>query len=194
MSVEEETRIKRYEPAAGALERHRPLPPAAFDTVEMEPAPDLLAYWRVVRKRRWTILTIFFVLFTVVLLGTLKQKPMYRARALLEIEKENPNILSVQELFELETVSDTYLETQYKILKSNTLARRVIELTGSQSKIVYLAYDEAYEEGFEDMARRLPDTTKARRAVGFTATMTLKDILLSVIEYYRKVPALTSQP
>jgi len=74
------------------------------------------------------------------------------------------------------------------------LARRVIELTGSGSKIIYLAYDEAYEEGFEDMARRLPDTTKAKRTVGFTPTMTLKDILLSVIEYYRKVPIMTSQP
>ena len=74
------------------------------------------------------------------------------------------------------------------------LARRVIELTKSGSKIVYLPYDEAYEEGFEDMARRLPDTTKAKRTVGFTATMTLKDILLSVIEYYRKIPIMTSQP
>lgn len=125
--MDEENKIERYEPAARALEPRRPTLPAHYQTVEMEEAPDLLAYWRVIRKRRWTILTIFSVLFTVVLIGTLKQKPIYRATALLEIQKENPNILSVQELFELETVSDTYLETQYKVLASDSLARRVID-------------------------------------------------------------------
>lgn len=125
--MDEEDKIERYEPAVRALERRRPALPAPYETVEMEEAPDLLAYWRVIRKRRWTVLTIFFVLFTVVVIGTLKQKPIYRTRALLEIEKENPNILTVQELFELETVSDTYLETQYKVLASDSLARRVID-------------------------------------------------------------------
>jgi len=125
--VDPENKIQIYEPAPGTLERVRPASLLRPETVEMRESPDLLAYWRVIRKRRWTILTVFFVLFTVVLLGTLKQKPTYRARALLEIEKENPNILTVQELFALETVSDTYLETQYKILRSETLARRVID-------------------------------------------------------------------
>ncbi len=124
--MEDENKIKVYEPPAGALERRRSALPALPETVEMEETPDLLAYLRVIRKRRWTILTIFFVLFAVVLIGTLKQKPIYRAKALLEIQKENPNILTAQELFALETVSDTYLETQYKVLKSDALARRVI--------------------------------------------------------------------
>lgn len=132
MSVDPENQIKRYEPAERSLERARPIPPVRGETLEMEESPDLLAYWRLLRKRRWTILSVFFVLFTVVLLGTLKQKPVYRAQAMLEIEKENPNILSVQELFQLETVSDTYLETQYKILQSDTLARRVIDQLGLQ--------------------------------------------------------------
>jgi len=96
----------------------------------MEESPDLLAYLRVIRKRRWMILTIFFVVFTLVLIGTLSQTPIYRARTLLEIQKENPNILSVQELFELEAVSDTYLETQFKILQSDSLARRVVDQLG----------------------------------------------------------------
>jgi len=46
---------------------------------------------------------------------------------LLEIQKENANIPTVQELFQLENVSDNYLETQYKVLQSETLARRVID-------------------------------------------------------------------
>ncbi len=66
------------------------------------------------------------------------------------------------------------------------LARRVIALTASRSTVSYLPYDQAYEEGFEDMARRVPDTQKAHRAVGFAPTTRLNDILQDVIEYYKK--------
>ena len=65
------------------------------------------------------------------------------------------------------------------------LAKRVVELTGSPSTTSYIPYSEAYEEGFEDMARRVPDIHKANRFVGFTPTMNLRDILQSVIAYYR---------
>ena len=65
------------------------------------------------------------------------------------------------------------------------LAERVKELTGSKSEIIFLPYDEAYEEGFEDMPRRVPDTSKISRAVGFRATMTLDGILQSVIDHQR---------
>jgi UDP-glucose 4-epimerase len=64
------------------------------------------------------------------------------------------------------------------------LARRVKELTGSKSEIVTVPYDEAYEEGFEDMPRRVPDITKIGALVGFRPTFTLDQILQSVIEYY----------
>ena len=64
------------------------------------------------------------------------------------------------------------------------LARRVRELAGSDSEIVTVAYDEAYEEGFEDMPRRVPDTSKVSALVGFRPTVTLDQILQSVIEYY----------
>jgi len=64
------------------------------------------------------------------------------------------------------------------------LARRVKELTGSSSEIVTVPYDEAYEEGFEDMPRRVPDTSKVRALVGFRPTIKLDDILRSVVEYY----------
>ncbi|HZT57090.1 MAG TPA: GDP-mannose 4,6-dehydratase [Pyrinomonadaceae bacterium] len=64
------------------------------------------------------------------------------------------------------------------------LARRVRELTGSDSEIVTVPYDEAYEEGFEDMPRRVPDITKVNKLVGFRPTVTLDEVLQSVIEYY----------
>lgn len=66
------------------------------------------------------------------------------------------------------------------------LAKKVIDLTGSSSKLTYIPYDKAYEEGFEDMARRVPDTSKARKFIGFAPTKSLKEILVSVIEHRRK--------
>jgi exopolysaccharide transport family protein len=80
-----------------------------------------------VRKRLSTILIVFFLVFAAITIATLKQKPTYRAQVMLEIQKENPDIPTIQELYELESVSDTYLRTQYNILASESLARRVTD-------------------------------------------------------------------
>ncbi len=122
-------KMEVFKPGETPLESRRGAHVSAH-IVEIEKAPDLLAYWKVIRKRRRTVLTAFTVLFGVVLVGTLKQKPIYRAKALLEIEKENPNLITPQELFQLEEVSDAYLETEYKVLSSEDLAERVITQLG----------------------------------------------------------------
>jgi len=64
------------------------------------------------------------------------------------------------------------------------LARKVKELTNSESEIAYVPYDEAYEEGFEDMPRRIPDISKVNALVGFRPEMTLEGILKSVIDFH----------
>ncbi len=63
------------------------------------------------------------------------------------------------------------------------LAERVRVLTGSRSPIVFVPYDEAYEAGFEDMPRRVPDITKIRALVGFEPAVPLDEILRRVIAY-----------
>jgi UDP-glucose 4-epimerase len=65
------------------------------------------------------------------------------------------------------------------------LAQRVISLAGSDSKLRYVPYEEAYEEGFEDMQRRVPDTTRARELIGFEPTADLDEIIQMVIDYQR---------
>ena len=62
------------------------------------------------------------------------------------------------------------------------LAERVIELAGSQSSLEFLPYDVAYEAGFEDMERRVPNTDRARQLVGFKPSTSLDDIIRSVIQ------------
>ncbi len=64
------------------------------------------------------------------------------------------------------------------------LAKRIKELTGSNSEIALVPYDEAYEEGFEDMPRRVPDISKINKLVGFRPDRSLEEILKSVIEFH----------
>lgn len=65
------------------------------------------------------------------------------------------------------------------------LAERVKAATGSASDIVLVPYDEAYDAGFEDMPRRVPDLTKIHDLVGYAPTVTLDRILERVIAYTR---------
>ena len=67
------------------------------------------------------------------------------------------------------------------------LAEQIKQLTESNSRIVYVPYDKAYEEGFEDMPRRVPDITKINSFVGFTPEMTLDGILKSIISFHSGV-------
>ncbi len=65
------------------------------------------------------------------------------------------------------------------------LAERVRSLAGSNSPIRLIPYDQAYESGFEDMPRRLPDLTKVRGLIGYEPRHTLDSILNDVIEFMR---------
>jgi UDP-glucose 4-epimerase len=65
------------------------------------------------------------------------------------------------------------------------LAERVRSLAGSTSSIRLVPYDEAYESGFEDMPRRLPDLSKIESMIGYRPRFSLDDILVHVIEYFR---------
>lgn len=67
------------------------------------------------------------------------------------------------------------------------LAARVIQRSQSQSEIHYIPYEQAYGvgSGYEDMRRRVPDLSKAGRLIGYQPTVSLDEIIDSVIEYYR---------
>jgi UDP-glucose 4-epimerase len=65
------------------------------------------------------------------------------------------------------------------------LAERVVELADSESQLEYVPYDAAYEEGFEDMERRVPNTNRAKQLVGFESSVNLDEIIRSVIEDLR---------
>ncbi|HSF30918.1 MAG TPA: GDP-mannose 4,6-dehydratase [Candidatus Tectomicrobia bacterium] len=77
------------------------------------------------------------------------------------------------------------------------LAALVKTMTDSASEIVFIPYEQAYESGFEDMARRLPDLTKIERIIGYRPTLDLPRMLEWLIAYYRlelDQPAVTQRP
>ena len=69
-----------------------------------------------------------------------------------------------------------------------TLAERVRALSGSQSEIVCVPYEQAYGEGFEDMPRRVPDISKIGSLIGYRPTRSLDQILESVIAFFGDSP------
>jgi UDP-glucose 4-epimerase len=64
------------------------------------------------------------------------------------------------------------------------LAQKIKAMTSSQSRIVFIPYEKAYEEGFEDMMRRVPDITKINRLNGYAPAATLDEMLLDTIRYH----------
>jgi len=71
-------------------------------------------------------------------------------------------------------------------LSMNQLAERVIAMTGSSSRVVHIPYDEAYEEGFEDMERRVPDIAKIGALTAWAPTRDLDTILGDMIAFHRE--------
>jgi len=67
------------------------------------------------------------------------------------------------------------------------LAERVKKMTGSSSDIVKVPYEKAYEAGFEDMPRRVPDISRIRALIGYEPTVELDETLARVIEHFRQL-------
>jgi len=67
------------------------------------------------------------------------------------------------------------------------LAAKVKKMTGSSSEIVTIPYEKAYEAGFEDMPRRVPDIARIRALVSYEPTVELDETLTRVIEYFRQL-------
>ncbi|OEU80363.1 MAG: hypothetical protein BA865_11555 [Desulfobacterales bacterium S5133MH4] len=87
---------------------------------------DLRDYLRVVLKRRWTIITVFAIIVITVAIHSFTATPIYEAATRLVIEKENPNVVSIEEVMAVDSSGTDYYQTQYKIIESRTVAREVI--------------------------------------------------------------------
>jgi len=87
---------------------------------------DLRDYLRVFLKRRWTVITVFAVTVLTVAIHAFTATPIYQATTRLIIDKENPNVVSIQEVMAVDASGTDYYQTQYKIIESRSVAREVI--------------------------------------------------------------------
>ncbi|MBN2106022.1 MAG: polysaccharide biosynthesis tyrosine autokinase [Deltaproteobacteria bacterium] len=100
------------------------------DLIDPEQSIDLRDYMRVVLKHRRMAVAIFSVIFFFALFVNFTATPMYQARATLIIEKDSPNTLNFNEYIFSDPFSVEWYQTQYKILESRVLARKVIDRLG----------------------------------------------------------------
>ncbi len=91
---------------------------------------DLRSYLRVLSKRKGIIITAFCLILLIVTVQTFSETPIYRATARMVIEKENPNLVSIQEVMAVDSTGNDYYQTQYKIIESRAVARDVIQRLG----------------------------------------------------------------
>jgi UDP-glucose 4-epimerase len=84
-----------------------------------------------------------------------------------------------------DAVGEVYNIGSSKEVTIAELAEKTRKMTRSSSRIVYIPYDIAYEEGFEDMMRRVPDITKINKLTGYAPKIALKEILSSIIAHHR---------
>jgi exopolysaccharide transport family protein len=83
-------------------------------------------YLRVILKHRWTVITVFAVIVIMVTIHAFTATPIYEAHARLVIEKENPKVVSIQEVMAVDASGTDYYQTQYKIIESRAVARDVL--------------------------------------------------------------------
>jgi UDP-glucose 4-epimerase len=83
------------------------------------------------------------------------------------------------------TVGEVYNVGSSEEISIANLARKVKELTGSDADLETIPYERAYEQGFEDMFRRVPNISKIQRAIGWNPERPLRQILEDVITYER---------
>lgn len=94
-------------------------------------------------------------------------------KALIKLVEE-PN--AIGEVFNIGSQEEVSIEQ---------LAKEIIKITKGKSKIQHIPYEKAYEEGFEDMQRRVPDTSKINQLIGFKPTYNLTEIIKDIVTHLK---------
>src|ERR1700686_2973938 len=121
---------------------HRYPPDNGYRPTEQHP---LLSYWRVLKKRKWTIVGTFAIIFVLAVFATLRMTRLYEAVSRIAVYPENANILGLKDL-ENGTGGEDWdynvaLETQLSILRSDALALKVIEALHLDSNPRFMGYN-----------------------------------------------------
>lgn len=97
---------------------------------ELENEVGLIEYARTVRKRLWLVVAVFVLSVSCAAVISYRATPIYRANALLRIERKTPSIVSIEDVYQIDAGRDEYYETQYKLIKSRRTCSRVLDRLG----------------------------------------------------------------
>jgi len=105
-----------------------PPPEYSYAPFQEEKEVHLRDYWKVIVKRRWIIIALFLIVLVATAVGTFTMKPVYRGTVSVQINKESPQVMDFKEMFSVNMWGDQdYYQTQYKLLESRSLAKRVLQ-------------------------------------------------------------------
>lgn len=114
-----------------------PAYPAALsapNALDDEDVIDLREYWRMLVRRRWTIISVAGIAVVAALIATFLTTPVYRASVLLQIERESSKVVEYETVMPENTGDNKdFYQTQYELLHSRSLARRVVDQLGLRS-------------------------------------------------------------
>ena len=88
----------------------------------------VMDYVRLVYKRRWIVAPVFLLVFALGAVNTLRETPVYQAHAQVLIENGQPAVARLDQLFDSNGYDDDFLQTQYRILQSRSLARQAVDM------------------------------------------------------------------
>lgn len=110
-----------------------------FATEEPEPLSEfsLRDYWHTIHARRWTIISMAAIAVALAAVYNYVQVPTYQARATIMIDREAPDISQLDENYGQVSEQPDYIETQYKVLRSRSLAKRAITALGLQDRVEF---------------------------------------------------------
>src|SRR6266853_5215529 len=91
---------------------------------------DLRHHWRIINRRKWSIIGLALAVGLLTTLVVFAMTPIYRASATLLIESQAPNVVSIQEVYGLDARSQDYLATQVEIMGGRPIAETVVDRLG----------------------------------------------------------------
>src|SRR5262252_6569075 len=138
------------------------IPPPRFPSLDLSPRePHLYDYLLILRKHQWLILSFLLAVVTIVSIATFRMQPVYTTTARIEIERENSSYLPFQggDPYEFVMDLDNYIETQSRVLTSETLALQTIRNSGliPHSELPGGAVSEAITSGSLANHKRPPE-------------------------------------
>lgn len=145
--MNDESKIIPRDPGSnGSVELFSPA--SRFPHMDLSPRePHLYDYLLILRKHQWLILSFLFAVVTIVSIATFRMRPVYIATATIEIDRENTNLLPFQgaDSYDYMMDLDNYIDTQSKILTSETLALQTIRNSGLASNPEFASNNEPSE-------------------------------------------------